>query len=159
MKIDDINKNLKVLAKVENNLKLTRNSGLGELGIDTNSLYNWVKRFYSNQSRNTMVEDLKYLVENIQEYIMLLSNSKYLMQDYVRENNFQHENNQVIYDLKLLSENIKDAIKGVEKLQYTYREDAKIVSEIDIVKNNMNKCIKDIECKVNIYISVGSMFS
>lgn len=159
MKIDDINKNLKILSKVENNVKITRNAGLGELGIDANSFYNWLRRVYNHQSRNTMVEDLKYLVENIQEYITLLSNSKYLMQDYVKEHNLQQENNQVIYDLRLLSENIKDAIKGIEKLQYTYREDAKIVSEIDIVKNNMNKCIKDIDCKVNVYINIGSMFN
>ena len=158
MKIDDINKNLKILSKVENNVKLTRNVGLGELGIDTNTFYNWVKRMYNKQSRNTMIEDLKYLIENIHEYIILLSNSKYLMTEYVKDYNLQQENMKVIGDFRTLSENIKDAIKGIEKLQYTYREDALVVSEIEIIKTNMNKCIKDIDSKINVYLSLGNSF-
>lgn len=104
--IDRILLNLKIISKLETGIKLSRHgSQLGTLELDRqDSYFSKVKRWIRNDNRHASIDDLKLIVSEAIE-----SNEPLIIREY------------------------PFVISGLEHLKETYKEDAMIVSELDIL--------------------------
>jgi len=115
--IDNVTTNLKIISLVQKNEKLCIRKG--HLQIDKASYFQFIKRYYYNDSRETMIRFLKQLLKDI----------KIIKDFYFSKHN--------------IIDNIDSIELGINNLQVTYSQDPVIVASLDNILNKLKLIIKN----------------
>jgi hypothetical protein len=115
--IDNVTTNLKIISLVQKNEKLCIRKG--HLQIDKISYFRFIKRYYYNDSRETMIRFLKQLLKDI----------KIIKDFYFSKHN--------------IIDNIDSIELGINNLQVTYSQDPVIVASLDNILNKLKIIIKN----------------
>jgi len=115
--IDNVTTNLKIISVVQKNEKLCIRKG--HLQIDKISYFRFIKRYYYNDSRETMIRFLKQLLKDI----------KIIKDFYFSKHN--------------IIDNIDNIELGINNLQITYSQDPVIVASLDNILNKLKVIIKN----------------
>ena len=126
--------NLKILGKLRSNNKLSYTNN--KFSIDEWNYSQPLRRWWSHESRSNTLEHLENFVENLFETIDLIYSKEVnedIDDDYYQETSnmvFKDENSKIL--LRFVNE-ISGAIKGLNNLKRTYKNDTSTVSSLEII--------------------------
>lgn len=137
--------NLKILSKIQKNGRIARSYN-GMIALESDAMYQSIKRFLSNDSRNQAVFEINSIITECINVITNILNNKYMNKSYSTSDeyikNCEH--------LQLLMTEMEQARCGIENLKFTYQGDPNIVSQLDIIILKINTNIKDTTHKLMI---------
>jgi hypothetical protein len=115
--MDSILVNLKVISKLEPNIKL-ETDGILFKQVDWSIFPEWARRWWYGQSRTIIINKIKQLYKNSFSIV---------------------KNSDKVAKLRILKA-VSDSINGLTNLKQTYSEDSTITSQIDVIIEDIN-CI------------------
>tara|TARA_Y100000389_G_C17335982_1_gene450666 strand:- start:274 stop:744 length:471 start_codon:yes stop_codon:yes gene_type:complete len=145
--IEQILLNLRVISKLNPQDKL--DIWDSKLYIINPKFGNSFRRFITRQNREVSIDFISKLINSCIEFSNALINSKInenssqstdFLKDY--DDNIAWKNK---CDLKDLFEELVKSKNGLENFKITYNEDATIVSQIEVIINNINNQVKAIK--------------
>ena len=155
--VESILTNLKIISNLKPNDKLTIDDNI--LIIDRPYYYQGVTRWWNQDSRTgTMLElekivnDTFNIIDNIytselQSKTGTTVSNNYYYKRSIPESYFKNENSQ---QLQSFSSELSNAIKGLQNLKLTYKNDISICSKIDVMIEKITIRIKKINSLLTI---------
>jgi len=145
--IENLIVKLGILSKLPENTKLYTTSP-EQIGIENNTLYQGVSRWFRGESREKTLEVLRSLANTT------ISVSDNLIEKLHPENNKispvpEVEKAKALNLLHNLVSSIGPAIVGLNNLKTTYNTDASITAKLDVVIRKLNTQIKKISYHVS----------
>lgn len=138
--------NLKVLSKIEENGRIsTKNSS--SLGLEHPSMFQWLYRTFTGDSRVSAISDISALVNRTIDYtedLLLFINDVQInkkepnMYDRERFEKYKHQ-------LERIRTELAKCINGIERLKITYRTDVTTVSRLEVVIDSALSHVSKIE--------------
>lgn len=140
--------NLKILSKIQKNGRICRSYD-GIISLENNSVYQSIKRFVSNDSRKQSISEINSIINECIDCLESLVNSKYMNKNNCESSEYV----KCCEDLSLLLNELESAKIGIENLKFTYKIDANVESQLDIVIVKINSVLKDYMFKLNFFKS------
>lgn len=141
---------LKVISRLTENDKLcTVNAD--NITIESNDYLQATRRYMYNDSRSRTIKTIDNIIDSSVEYSTNCMKSSHLNlhqltnspSEHDRENHFRE-----CTKLRNLSIEINNTVKGLNNLKLTYRNDAIITSQIDVIIHKINTHVSEIEKKI-----------
>lgn len=157
--IDEILLNLKIIGCIKKQDRLARND-TDVLEIETNDVFQGVRRWWNGRSRHETLGTIRRVIQA--SFQITDSTLDYERQQVKPSGGFYTNMSSNVYfneeNSNLLQRFIKEmngAMVGLDNLKYTYNEDTRITSEIEILKEQLELRIK----KINglLKIDLGSV--
>jgi len=139
--LNDLILDLKIISKIKPNNKLIIENN--KIYIDDSYYFTSILRYFNNQNRNSSIEYIEKLNENLEiEINDIIINKK-------NENNILKDNPSNI--LVNLSHDLTQAVNGLKNLILTYSNDNFLISKIEMINYNFELKIRKISeiLKVN----------
>ncbi len=143
--------NLKIISKIQKNGRIAR-SYEGIISLENDGMYQFLKRFLSNDSRKQAIFEINSIIEESLDTFKHILNSKTMNESYSQTEEYQ-KNCQA---LELLYVELQNTRTGIENLKFTYKTDHNIISRIDIILLKIDTGLADIEHKLNYYKSFNN---
>lgn len=137
--------NLKILSKIQKNGRIARSYN-GMIALESDTMYQSIKRFLSSDSRNQAIFEINSIVTECINVITNMLNNKYMTKNYSNTDEYS----KTCEHLQLLMTEMEHARNGIENLKFTYQNDPNIVSQLDIIILKINTNIKDTTHKLMI---------
>tara|TARA_B110000971_G_scaffold95638_1_gene98340 strand:+ start:16766 stop:17293 length:528 start_codon:yes stop_codon:yes gene_type:complete len=158
-KVTQVITNLKILAKIKTNNKLTYKGD--QFIIDEWNYTQPVRRWWTKESRTNTLQKLEEFVESLFNIIGQIYNNEIKNDDVVKdvENSyyapkanitFQSENSSIL--LSFVTE-MQGAIIGLNTLKHTYKHDITTVSSLEMIIEKINVRVKKITNIMKIHKS------
>ena len=148
MSVDDILLNLKIISCIRTSDRLSKNKE-NILEIETDDLLQGIRRWWFGRSRNETISSIKKIIQSafeITDKTLDNENSSLKQQstfyDNKSKNNYFNEENSSLLQRFVIE--LNSACRGLDNLKLTYKDDTRIVSEISILKEQMELRIKKI---------------
>ena len=151
MNAEEILLNLKIISQIKENEKLATMND--QLSIDQ-SRFQFVSRIYYGNNRENTIKQIDLIISNA-----LSMTDKTLQQALSNEtNNIDKENVNILMEepssiLHRFLIQMSCAIKGLENLKVTYKEDVSILSKLDLICEKINMRIEKINKVLTININ------
>ena len=126
--MDSIIHALKIVAKIPEGGRLTK----GIKNIDIDSYYTSVRRYVVGDSREETMENLRELLQSIDEKYKLIEQSKYLEMD-CGVPRYPKEYTDLTEVVESLATEIEASIPGLERLKETYVNDKSTCSTMELL--------------------------
>ena len=144
LSIDDVILNLKIISSIKQDDKLTRNQD-DHLTIENKDLLQGARRWWNSNSRAETIAHIKNIIRASFD-ITDTTIEQELMQEGVHgahgvheasshQKTYFNEGNSCLLQRFVLE--MTNAIRGLDNLKYTYKNDVNISSEIDILKEQL----------------------
>ena len=156
--LDTILVNLKILSKVGENGKISSlgTSGTGQISIAEPGYLTPIWRYIHGDSRQKTIETINDIVNNaIQISNNMLQNTCmtiYDNQDTPSSYEVSKFNKQ-FQSLKSISTELENSLKGINNLKITYKNDATISSQIEVIITSIQRQVTEIENKLEFSIN------
>lgn len=140
--------NLKILGKIQKNGKICRSSN-GIIALENENFYLFLKRFVTSDSRKQSLFEINSIINETIRSFENIINSKFMNKMYYNTDDFYKgcENiNLILKELRLVK-------IGISNLQFTYKLDVNITSQLDILIIKIESTIKDMEHKLTYFNS------
>jgi len=148
MQAEEILLNLKIISQIKENEKLSTN--MEQLSIDQ-SMCQFLTRAYYGNSRDTTLKMIDNVVTNALELTDKTLNQGLNNSDNVKkEKNILNEEPSHLLHRFLLQ--MSNAIKGLENLKVTYKDDVSVQSKLDLINEKMAMRIEKINKILTINI-------
>lgn len=140
--------NLKIISKIQKNGRIAR-SYEGIISLETDNMYQFIKRFISNDSRKQAIFELNSIIEETLDTFKNILNSKSMNETCYNTEEYKKN----CKYLQLLYGELENSRTGVENLKFTYKSDQNIISRVDIILLKIDNGLMDIRNKLNYYRS------
>lgn len=140
--------NLKILSKIQKNGKISRSSD-GIIALENENFYQFFKRFVTSDSRKQSVFEINSIINDTIRALENIINSKFMNKIYYNT----HEFYKGCDNLNLILKELCLAKIGINNLQFTYKSDVNITSQLDILIIKMESTIKDMMHKLSYFNS------
>lgn len=135
--------NLKILSKIQKNGRIARSYD-GIISLETDSVYQPLKRFLTSDSRRQAVSEINSIISECIDTCNNILESKYLNKNFAHTDEYtKHYEN-----LDLLATELENAKTGIENLKFTYQCDPNVASQLDITLLKVNTTIRDVRNKL-----------
>ena len=135
LSIDNIILNLKMLSQIKQNDKLYTEDRMFK--IDTPNITQGVLRWFNDFSREKTMDDIDILVKHTEFYI-----------ESVFENSSKSiEDNRMCQNILV---EITNALKGIQNLKLTYKNDTFVQSRLDISREKFNVCKNNLSQNLSV---------
>lgn len=141
--------NLKIIAKIQKNGRISRSSD-GIISLEDNNFYQSIKRFVTSDSRKQSIFEINSIVNETLDCLINIVNSKFMNKTYSNTDEYYKNYESITLIVKEIS---KSKI-GIENLKFTYTKDANITSQLDILIIKINSSIKDMNYKLAYFESL-----
>ena len=140
--------NLKVISKIGENGKISTTSVNNTIAIETENYLTPIWRFINGDSRKRAIESINDIIDNaiqisnnmIQHTCMSIYEQKDTPTTYdVTEFNKQYQS------LKIISTELQNSQKGLNNLKNTYKNDATVTSQLEVLSSSVQRQIIEIE--------------
>lgn len=140
--------NLKVISKIAENGKISTTSVNNTIAIENENYFTPIWRFVNGDSRKRAIECINDIVDNaiqisnnmIQHTCMSIYDKKDSPTAYeIAEFNKQYQS------LKIISTELQNSQKGLNNLKNTYRNDATVTSQLEVLVSLVERQIIEIE--------------
>lgn len=144
--------NLKIISKIQKNGRIKRDNN-GNITLENESQAQGFLRFYQGNSRSRAVEDINEVISQSFEIAQNLMDSKYIsIYEFKREPTESeislHE--QKVEELINLKQELINSKKGITNLkETTYKDDATISSQLELVIHNIETKVDQISLKLD----------
>lgn len=138
--------NLKILSKIQKNGRICRSYD-GIIALDSDNVYQPLRRFLTNDSRKQAVFEINSIVIECIDTLTYFSNSKFM----TKESYYTDEYLRTCENMHLVLSEMELARIGIINLKFTYQEDPNIASQLDIIILKMNTAIRDFGHKLNYF--------
>lgn len=140
--------NLKILSKIQKNGRICRSYD-GIISLENDAMYQFIKRFLTNDSRRQAVSEINSIITECIDTIGHIFNSKYT--------NVQYKSSEEYYknceSLQILVTELELAKTGIENLKFTYNTDQNIISQLDIIILKIVTTLRDTKSKLGYFQS------
>ena len=140
--------NLKILSKIQKNGRISRSSD-GIISLEQESFYQSLKRFVTSDSRKQSIFEINSIITETIDTLNSIINSKYMDKKF----NITDEYYKNCENINTILNEFKNARIGIINLQFTYKSDANVASQLDIIILKMNSAIKDIQHKIDFFMT------
>jgi hypothetical protein len=140
--------NLKILSKIQKNGRISRSCD-GIISLEQESFYQSLKRFISSDSRKQSILEINSIIVETIDTLNSIVNSKYMDKKFNTTNEYYKN----CENINSILNEFKNARIGIVNLQFTYKLDANIASQLDIIILKMNSAIKDFQHKIDYFNS------
>lgn len=138
MTVDEMLVNLKIISRISKTNKLNTQDDLLKID-DNNWLFQGLNRWYNHNSRQETMNKINHILRDVFAFIdkTLANELSFNATVNVGENGvcLLHEDNSELLQRFLI--NLCNAIKGLDNLKMTYQHDEAIVSQIDVMIENI----------------------
>lgn len=138
--------NLKILSKIQKNGRISRSYD-GIISLESESVYQPLKRFLTNDSRKQAVSEINSIITECIDTLNNFSNSKYM----TKENCYMDEYLRNCENMHLVLSEMDLARVGIINLKFTYHSDPNVSSKLDIIILKMNTAIRDFNHKLGYF--------
>lgn len=140
--------NLKIISKIQKNGRIARSYD-GIISLETDQVYQSVKRFLTSDSRKQAVFEINSIISECIETISYILNSKFMNIQYCQTDEYFKN----CENLNLLISELGFSKCGIENLKFTYQNDPNIVTQLDILILKIMTTIRDIGQKIYYFQS------
>ena len=148
--LEEILVELKVISKINENQKISTVNN-STISIEKDDIFQGSRRYIWSDSREKTVNTIENIVDRAIEYSTTCINSSYLNiynlttspSDHEKESHFREYSK-----IKNLTNEINNTIKGITNLQKTYKNDAIISSQLDVIIHKITTHNAMIETKL-----------
>lgn len=134
--------NLKILSKIQKNGRICRSYD-GIISLEHSTFYQSLKRFVNQDSRKQSISEINSIINECIECLHNIFNSKFMT----------HTNTPECVkgcdSIRLILEELDGAKNGIENLKFTYKIDANIESQLDIILVKIQSVLKDCFSKLD----------
>ena len=143
--VEQIILNMKIIGNIKKKDKLSKNAD-NILEIESNDYLQCMRRWYFQRSRNDSIKDIKKIIYSCFE-ITDLTLTNETSADNISKPYFNEENSCLLQRFLVEMNNV---VRGLDNLKETYNADIKIISEIEILKEQLELRIKKINSLLKI---------
>ena len=148
--LEEILVELKVISKINENQKISTVNN-STISIEKDDIFQGSRRYIWNDSRQKTVNTIENIIDKSIDYSTSCINSSYLNiynltntpSDHEKESHFREYSK-----IKNLTSEINNTIKGIINLQKTYKNDAIISSQLDVIIHKIKTHSAMIETKL-----------
>jgi len=148
--LEEILVELKVISKINENQKISTVNN-STISIEKNDIFQGSRRYIWSDSRQKTVNTIENIIDKSIDYSVSCINSSYLNiynltttpSDHEKESHFRE-----YAKIKNLTSEINNTIKGITNLQKTYKDDAIISSQLDVIIHKIKTHSSMIETKL-----------
>lgn len=138
MSVDEMIVNLKIISRISKSDKLNTTDDVLKID-DNNWLIQGLQRWYNKNSRNETVARISTIMRHVFDFIdkILVNEINYTNTPNASNDAIKllHEDNSELIQRFLI--NLNNSIKGLDNLKITYQDDESIVSQIDVMIENI----------------------
>lgn len=148
--LEEILVELKVISKINENQKISTVNN-STISIEKDDIFQGSRRYIWSDSRQKTVNTIENIIDKSIDYSTSCINSSYLNiynltttpSDHEKESHFRE-----YAKIKNLTSEINNTIKGITNLQKTYKADAIISSQLDVIIHKIKTHSSMIETKL-----------
>ena len=147
-------KKLKILSKIPENGRLCVFAD-DTISLESETRYQSIKRTITGDNRERTIKTIKQIIKQASTQAVVYMDHKYMDVYLVKDLNTVtesalHEHNILIEKLNMLRKEMYSSKKGIINLKdTTYKDDACIVSELELIVHEIDSKIEEIESKVD----------
>lgn len=147
-------KKLKILSKIPEHGRLCVYAD-DTISLEPETRYQSIKRTITGDNRDKTIKIIKTIIKQASNQSTVYMDHKYMDIYLVKDattltESAVHEHNNLIDKLNMLKKEMYSSKKGIHNLKdTTYKDDASIVSELELILHEIESKIEEIESKVN----------
>jgi hypothetical protein len=124
-----------------------------EPGLERQGMFTWMSRWYNGDSRDFTVTFIQKTVSECKEVTNLYMSSTFLcLNDLSAVSDHQRQKaSDIVSCLQMLLQELEEALKGIDALKNTYRDNGRIQARLDITKNHGERIVLLISNAVEKY--------